>query len=872
MKTTSIPTNKFYHFSIPYLLLFLILTGLNTSGSAQIKKKGKVKRKYRDVEQVSKQLPPVFLRGDVYNAQRQPLAGANVSVDGTKKTVFTNENGEFLIENLNTGRARLRISFVGYETKTIDYILSAGENYYKIMLRQNDIHLEPITVNALKYEQQLLDVPEAVSAVSNLSMEQANITDLVTLGEFVPGLIIREQGANRPGFVVRGFSSDEISPSAQPRVSVYANNVPVNRGSAAGIELFDMERVEVLKGPQNTLFGRGAQAGAVHFISKKPTNTTQGYITAGTGSFAQKEFRGAVNVPVLKNKLFVRAAGIYNANDGFVENTFGGTLNGKNTTAGRFSARFIPASNHKFDVVVNYQKDKTPGVAFMSKMFPNTNGKTDIFGGVASLEQGENLETGKDFFDATFTYRYFINEHNYWSVISSYRKSNSNARWDGDGTAAAAIDMAENGNANQFYQEIRGNFSQNSRFNGSLGVSYWRENANQKYWFSPNEQNMFHLFFDPTYLVTPQGQPVTVPALPDYPQLGQLAGTPLPDSHQEENYNKANNQAYEAFFNGTYQLTRKLFVSAGVRGIFDSYKLSGESNFSGGSESVLGMLTGNYPNLFFKPGILPELSKKTLSFTGKVGVKYEFSSTANVFINASRGRRPNVLQYTSAGEKEILDAEIINNLDGGFKLAVADRVLIDVVGFYQLYRNFQTRAWVADTQSGEFNYKVKDGGKATSFGAEANVKIAINKQIDFFGNYAWLHATFDSTDVDGLTQEYAGNVFSLAPEHSFTVGFNARFDIAPTLAFFVTPTYSYKTHLFFEDANTPGLEQNAYGLFNINGGIELKDPNLILSVWARNLLDEHFVTSAGNTGSLFGVPTFVPGSPRMFGSKLTWKF
>ena len=78
--------------------------------------------------------------------------------------------------------------------------------------------------------------------------------------------------------------------------------------------------------------------------------------------------------------------------------------------------------------------------------------------------------------------------------------------------------------------------------------------------------------------------------------------------------------------------------------------------------------------------------------------------------------------------------------------------------------------------------------------------------------------------------------------------------------------------MFFEDANTPGLEQDAYGLLNINGGLELEDPNLVLSVWGTNLLDEQYATSGGNTGSLFGIPTFVPGAPRMIGTKLTWRF
>lgn len=272
------------------ITVILVFAIVGTS-AGQTKKRGQAKRKYRNTERSVQSLPPVFLRGEIYDANDVPIAGATVSVDGTTKEVNSNANGEFLIQNLQTGKARVRISHIGYETKTIDYELVQGENFFKMTLDQGNIHLEPVTVTAQKREQQLLDIPEAITAVSASTIENSNITDLSLLSEFVPGLFIREQGANRPTFVIRGVTSDEVSPSAQPRISVYYNNVPINRASAASVELFDMEQVEVLRGPQNTLFGRGAQAGAIDFISKKPVNTTEGYITAGTGNYAEKEVR-----------------------------------------------------------------------------------------------------------------------------------------------------------------------------------------------------------------------------------------------------------------------------------------------------------------------------------------------------------------------------------------------------------------------------------------------------------------------------------------------------------------------------------------------------------------------------------------------------
>ena len=174
-----------------------------------------------------------------------------------------------------------------------------------------------------------------MSVIDARFMEDNNITELDKLSEFVPGLQIRMQGADRPSFVIRGLTSDEVSPAAQPRISVFYNNVPVSRANGAAVELFDMQQVDVLKGPQGTLFGRGAEIGAINYISKKPTSDFNGYVTAGIGNYNQKEINGAINIPVIKDKLLIRVAGIYDYQDGYIKNTFGGNLNGKNTIGGK---------------------------------------------------------------------------------------------------------------------------------------------------------------------------------------------------------------------------------------------------------------------------------------------------------------------------------------------------------------------------------------------------------------------------------------------------------------------------------------------------------------------------------------------------------
>jgi iron complex outermembrane receptor protein len=811
-----------------------------------------------------------FLHGKILDSDKNILPGASVIIVGTKYGVNANEAGEYLFNQIPAGKIKLQVSFVGFKTLITDFDVQQGQNYLDLTLSSNDIKLDGVTVVAQKREQQILDVPIIMSVINSRFIEDHNITELDKLSEFVPGLLVRMQGPNRPSFVIRGLTSDEVSPAAQPRISVFYNNVPVSRADGAAVELFDMQQVDVLKGPQGTLFGRGAEIGAINYISNKPTSNFNGFVNAGIGNFRQKELSGAINIPVIKNKFFVRTAGIYNYQDGYIKNTFGGRLNGKNTVAGRLSVTYLPTAKNKIDFVINYQKDDNPGLGFMSMSYPNTESSKDPYGYVASNEQGNNLANQRDIFDATLTVKHSFNENNYLTSISSYRKVTSYSRWDGDGTAAAAIDMSEDNRAGQFFQELRYNYSVRNKLNGSIGGSFWSEEATQDYWFSPNEQDMFHLFFNTGYLVSPNGNPNPVTNLPPDPQLGPLAGLPLVTDHQEENNNKANNQAFEGFADANYQLTNELSITAGLRVINEWISLTNSAQMMGGDPSTLGFLTGNYPNLFFKPGNENKISTKDLAFIWRGGLKYSINENTNLFANYSKGRRPKVLQFTSAGEEQILDAEIVNSLDLGFKTAIQQRLWFDLGLFYYGYLNFQTTAWVADASTGEFNYIVKDGGKANGYGAEATIKYALLKGLDLFGNYAYIHARFADKDADGDEQAYANNMFRLTPEHSFAFGLNARVEIARKAFLFGNPTYSYKTKIFFEDANTPGLEQDAYGLLNLRGGIEYKD--ITLAFWGNNLLGEKYIVSAGNTGSLFGDPTQIPGIPLMIGTTLSWKF
>ena len=335
----------------------------------------------------------------------------------------------------------------------ISALLSAQETEI-----ESTINLDEVVVTAQGREERMLVVPITMSSLSGSFLQQTNTMDLQALSNFVPGLNITYHALHRPRFVIRGVTSDEVSPTAQPRVSTYFNNAPISRASMSRSNLFDMERVEVVKGPQGTLFGRGAQVGGINFITRRPTSDFGGFVGAGVGNLGMGELEWAVNNPIIDNRLMFRVGGSYRYRDGYVENLSGGrNLGGERLVNHRFSLRYLPMHNFRIDLVVDYQADRSTGTPFMSKRFPNIKGNSNIFDRQASLGADERFYNRRNLFGTMLDMRYQINHNHYITSLTAFHDNSIASRWSGCGTQAAALIMDEAVNANQFTQEFRWN-------------------------------------------------------------------------------------------------------------------------------------------------------------------------------------------------------------------------------------------------------------------------------------------------------------------------------------------------------------------------------------------------------------------------------
>ena len=197
------------------------------------------------------------------------------------------------------------------------------------------------------------------------------------------------------------------------------------------------------------------------------------------------------------------------------------------------------------------------------------------------------------------------------------------------------------------------------------------------------------------------GNPNFMPALPPIPELGPLGGLPLPTEHVEESFQQAKSEAIETFIDGTYSITKKLNLTAGLRLVLDRFSLDAQNRFVAGDPSTLGLITGNFPNVLFATGEVSDKSELYKTVVGRFLVRYQFNENFNTYAGYARGRRPNVIQLRADATTETLDDEKVDNYEIGFKGVLSDRFFFDAAVYYYDYTDFQTRAWVADQESGE---------------------------------------------------------------------------------------------------------------------------------------------------------------------------
>ncbi len=351
--------------------------------------------------------------------------------------------------------------------------------------------LEEIVVTAQKREQNLQDVPISISAFSGDALKEMGAESISDLGRATAGVEMNNESVTQPAYNIRGIQTDDFTVGSDPAVALYVDGVYAGRGAGAEIPLDDVERIEILKGPQGTLFGRNATGGAIHYITKKPSQEVEGSVSASLGNYDKQKADFTLNMPI-SDTLAVRIGGSVNNRDGYIDNANGPDLNDVDSQSFRASVLWTPTDSTEVVWRGEYSDmSQNSGTVYTVTESVYNAGTVDeafdLYGDVStdvtSLEErdlfGTSLEINHDFEDFTFT------------SITAYRSMNVNFINDEDGSSDPGHYFASENTDDQ------DQISQEFRFTGetdnlkwTVGAGYSKEHVDHTTFASTNTNTL----------------------------------------------------------------------------------------------------------------------------------------------------------------------------------------------------------------------------------------------------------------------------------------------------------------------------------------------------------------------------------------------
>jgi len=664
--------------------------------------------------------------------------------------------------------------------------------------------IDEIIVTATKRAVSLQDVPMAITALGERNLENLGADTFADFARTVPGLTLNSGRPNESRFVIRGITTASSVDSLQSTVAQYIDDLPTLDTFASlsqpDLRLFDVNRVEILRGPQGTLFGSGAMGGAVRVITNKPntsefeakTDLTLSSTKGGQMSYA---LNAMVNAPVIEDKLAVRAVGYYRDNGGWVDNvTLGDDLNGEEAYGGRFMVSFNPTEALSLLATIVYQKSK-PGdnPAFNSVL----NGKPVRDSGV------------EEFINDELALYNFVLEYDFDGIklrsSTSYADKTIHKVTDRGGTppgfgngGAPFIEWEED--SSNFFQEVHLYSETDAAFGWFLG-GFYRNQSGRNYdfsWIVPGSEALL-------------GRGVTGAAGDDV--FSFLLNT---DTSEKALFGEV-----------SYKFTDTLEAIIGARYFKNSYSslTTSQGVFNGGLTAV---------------SAASDDSKVTYKFL----LSYTVNDDAMVYAQASQGYRVGganvpVPEPTPAG----FGADTLWNYELGAKTSwLGGKLRLNGAIYYIDWTNMQQSL----TTPAGWSF-IGNVGKTRSKGAELEVNAQLSEQFSYTGAFAYTDSKIQVGSVS--LGSSAGDRVPGVPKYTLSNAVEYTFQLQESVEGYVRLNQQYISRSF-NRFNSTSAQMGDYNIINVRLGAYVD--NWEFAVFANNLFDNRAVVAIGlNDTELF---------------------
>ena len=778
--------------------------------------------------------------GTVKSQSGEGIAFANISVLNTNVSTVSDKSGAFSL-NLANGSYQIAVSAIGFSSKVQSVEVSGGSARLELVLENSTETLGEVVVTANKREEDILQVATSITSLSAQKVEQTRTVGLANLTALVPNYLYQELGV---GFqqiqAIRGIQVF----SENPAVATYIDDVNNLDILANGFMLTDIERIEVLRGPQGTLFGRNAMGGVVNIITKKPTNRTQGFAEVGIGNLALQRHAVGFKTPIVKDKLFFGINMLYQSRDGYWENDttgtsvpdgriVGKTVGGEKNLYGNFYLKWLPSTKFSATLNVKGQRDWSDNSGFFVSQ-PN---ETVAFANPDKIYLSRIGEHERNIVNSALTLKYYGNNFTLTS-ISALQSI---------GLSFKDIDFP--GFFHSFYEKAIGEklppqkvLSQELRING--------EAAMRRLQYTAGVFAFSQVGYEPS---TNLAQEFT----PDYFAIFR---------------NKANNSGFAGFGELSYLLTNRLKATAGLRYDYERR----EATFNGVSYDPVTFLPD--PDAIFAGGVFTIVRPDTTvsgnysALSPKVALSYAINERSNIYLTYTRGFRAGGVnaQKLPNGVQQKFDPEYSNNYEIGYKMqSFGKRLSVGAAVFLIQWNDLQFFNLVAP-----LTYARENVGDAQSAGFELETSAIPVKglQLDAsLGINSTEYKDFLLTRFNFFTGEetatpIGGNKLSNAPSHTLFLGAQYTAKLSKKLSLVLRGEVRNMGEFYTDIQNS--LKQPAYTLLNSN--IALAYGNYSLSFWGQNLTDEAYL-AFGNADTSFG-RSVRTASPRTFGVTLKAQF
>ena len=747
---------------------------------------------------------------------------------------------------------------------------------------RSDLALDEIVVTARRREESLQSTPVAVTALTSDALQTRGVQSVDAVSQFVPnlqfdGAAALSGGAYNATIFIRGIGQNDFAIFSDPGVAMYVDGVYLGRSIGGIMDVADLARVEVLRGPQGTLFGRNTIGGAVNIVTQQPTSEFGGDLSVTAGRFDRMDVKGVLNLPLGENFLTRWMVASINR-DGYAHRlTDGQDLGDKDALIGRAQALWKASESVDVSFVVDGTRarqnsapltlvDVAPGGFPFMNIYnaivaptltnvtaPNgthTVNPSFITGDIDTTWAGGLSVNDLDSKGAAITVDWKLGAFDFKS-ISAYRELDAFFARDGDGTPYTFRETINQDDQDQYSQEFQlSGLSFSDRLTWLVGAYYFHERAVEY-----GKANLAIGTFDalealPASRTFPPGPPARFGGAGNPANVGVDVNVDL--------FTEVENDSYAFFGQSTYKLTNLWSLTTGLRYTADhkEMQLIHQRIASGAYVAPPGTeLKDNWSEITPKVGVELQASRDVLLYV----------SYANGFKSGGFNGRPLI---GSASELLPYDPEKVNTYELGAKTTWLDgRVTVNAATFFNQYRDMQL-----SINATPQNF-VRNAGRAESKGAELEVVARLARGLDFNFAAGYLDAKYTELDAQLATLTPPLTVdkdLVKAPEWTLSSGLQYAFDISTGLIT-LRGDWSYKSKVYHDVFNDERIAQPGFSVANAYASFTTASEKWTLALFGTNLTDERYRIS-GNSSLGFGLAESTFAAPREWGVTARYRF